>query len=190
MAGVCSINGCEAALGPKNKSGLCRSCRLAACRADPVIEAKRREATLAANRDPMNRAKRSETMRGIPMAIPMEVRIATGKAAYRRNLNTPEARAKNKEAVAKANKARAEARLFWCDPKYRADYRRMVQRQNVKAADAKRMILELMEADRRRVASAPPVPFAEKLAKVEAGKATLVPSIAPQHLTPTVRRAA
>lgn len=174
-------------LGKKNTTGLCNRCRLASYRNSPEFEAKRVAGWRDSLKDPVKLAERREIMRRAGASIPLEARIRNGRKAYVRYLDKPEVRAKNKEATTRSNKARAEARLFWCAPEYRDLYRNMVQRKNFRAAEAKQMILSAMERDRRnanKAAAKPAKSHEEQLALVEQGKASIAPALIRHHLEP------
>ncbi len=144
---------CGNPLGSKNKTGLCRSCRMKNLRADPAYEARRAEAfrkALATNPELKTRhVERSRASlalwRNTPEGL-AKIQANARKATIASNL--PEARLRRAAAC-------RHTRTGWCPDDRRDDYLKM--RRNVGAAEAKRMILaDIAATERKRVASMTP----------------------------------
>lgn len=93
---------------------------------------------------------------------------------------------------AKANLSRAalirhRRTVEWCPPEYLAQYRWLTASNRfgrVKCAEAKRLILEQIEVDKRRRQR---MSFAERLAHAErTGQLTIAPAFVRHHLTPRI----
>lgn len=151
---------CGGALGPRNRSGFCRSCRTKRLNADPALQARRRDGLRAKFADPtffaQHVARCAENTRNISDEA-RERRRAHGRrmaatlqasvAAF-----TPELRAEN-------GRKRSDTVLAWCPPEWRDKYRDLKKRGR-RAAEAKAIVL-------RMAAGVPePVKYAHQKAKL------------------------
>lgn len=57
-----------------------------------------------------------------------------------------------------AGKSSSATKLAWCPPEYRDEYKRLVKRQNIPAAQARPMIEDMVAADARRYAATGELP--------------------------------
>jgi hypothetical protein len=141
---------CGATLGPRNKSGVCKSChgRAMATRMahDPVLQERRRAAVAKHFEDPENRARRAASLirrnsRDVPEAE-RQRRAECGRELHRRYLATPEGKAKvnSSESRAKRGKTRSDRVLAWCPPELRDAYRELNCRKHYTAAEARAII--------------------------------------------------
>lgn len=140
---------CGNPLGDRNKTGLCRSCRMKNLRTDPAYEARRAAAfrkALATN--PELKARHIErsraslaSWRNTPEGL-AKIQANARKATVASNM--PEARLRRAAAC-------RQTRTGWCPDDRRDDYLKM--RRHVGAAEAKRMILaDIVAAERKRLA--------------------------------------
>ncbi|WOF43788.1 hypothetical protein KNJ79_02150 [Sphingopyxis indica] len=65
-------------------------------------------------------------------------------------------------------KKSAATKLAWCPPEYRDEYKRLIKRQNIPAAEARRMIEAMIEADARRYHATGVLPQAARIEGAEA----------------------
>lgn len=146
---------CGGALGPRNKSGQCRTCSsravCARLNADPAVKAKAR-ATMSRWTPEQRAAKvRHLQEREIPPEE-MARRRARGAELARMMHQDPEiaARRLSPEVRKRAGAKRTETTIGWCPPAYRDRYRALLQKHATTAADAKALILDEIAADARR----------------------------------------
>lgn len=57
----------------------------------------------------------------------------------------------------------AATKLAWCPPEYRDEYRRLIKRQNIPAAEARPMIEDMIAADARRYAETGVLPQSARI---------------------------
>lgn len=144
---------CGNALRSRNRTGLCRSCRMKNLRADPAYEARRAEAfrrALATN--PELKARHVERSRAS-----LAIWRNTPEGLEKIRANARKATIASNEPAARAKRAQAcsRTRTGWCPDDRRDDYLKM--RRDVGAAEAKRMILEDIAAvERKRLAAMTP----------------------------------
>lgn len=145
----------------KGPTGNCRRCALAASNADPVTRQRKAAANRRKARDPAFRAK-------LKARIAVAARTARTKPEFRAMLReiglkniagcwTPEARAKWYAGRKEAGKKLSVTRMAWCPPDRIEEYRYLTRRKGIRAAEARRMILDS------------PTPFQRMLDKVRAG---------------------
>lgn len=144
--------GCGIKVNAKqNKSGYCRNCLMARVNDDPVLQEKRRLATLEALRRPETRAKLSAIHRK-RCADPevLERWRQHGRKNYHRTLGTDHARqrALDPEVLARRGRTSSDRALAWCPPEYRDEYRHLNRFRHVPADEARRMIEAKVERER------------------------------------------
>lgn len=146
---------CGAELGPRNKSGRCRTCAgretCARMNADPTRKEKAR-ATMSRWTPEQRAAKvRHLQQREIPPEE-MARRRARGAELARMMHQDPEiaARRLSPEVRKRAGAKRTETTIGWCPPEWRDAYRKLVNTDRLPAADAKAMILEEIRVTARR----------------------------------------
>lgn len=154
---------CPRELGAKNKSGLCRSCLSKRINADPVTIEARRRGIAAHYAKPGAREAVAKRIMAYNANVPpehVEMRREHGKRQHARyfagadgyaRLQSPEARRKRGASV-------SETRMAWCPPELREEYRDLVRRQRLPAAEA------------RAIIEAQAVRNAERAAKAEADR--------------------
>lgn len=154
---------CGAALGPKNKTGLCRSCRCRQMVASSDFKAKQKAGVAAYFADPAVRAVKAALMaernRNRP-AHEIERARDHGRRQVNAYLHTPEGRAKAASPEASRKKGQSVSNTRYADipPHLRDEVRRLNRQQKIPAAEARRIVLEQAAAEeRRRVAAMPPL---------------------------------
>lgn len=148
---------CNGRIGSRNKSGRCKKCQLDFINSDPDVETKRRNSYR--NRmatDPLFNARMREHARqmGLRAGQDPEVRarrVAFGKHIHATVLSRPDIREKTLRAVReKSGPTQHERKLAWCPPEYRAEYLRLLNNGKLRKAEAQRVILDQVAADKRR----------------------------------------
>lgn len=137
---------CGAPVSVNSRTGNCRVCALAVCNADPAIRERKAEANRRKAKDPAFRAK----LRARIARIGREWRsheeyLTIVRENGRKNIAaafTPEARAKWYAGRAEAGRKLSATRMAWCPPDRVAEYRFLTRKKGIRAAEAKRMILE------------------------------------------------
>jgi hypothetical protein len=140
---------CGKPLGAKNKSGLCRSCVAKRINSDPEAAARRKAGLRKYYDERGGREAAAARIAAWNRNMPEEERqrrSAWGVRQYHTYLNTPETRALSSgpDARRRARIAQEEARLGWCPPELRDEYRRLTRSGQVAAAEARRMIEEMI----------------------------------------------
>lgn len=142
MTQICSD--CPAAISARNKSGRCRPCSTLRNNTDPVLVDRRNEAIRRRFDDPEIRAAHCKRMsdwnRNLPESV-RESRRQHGRNKVAKLLAaamaiTPETRAEN-------GRKRTDTVLAWCPEEWR-DHYRAIKIKGKRAADAKRIILDLI----------------------------------------------
>jgi hypothetical protein len=126
--------GCPSVLGPKNRSGRCRSCLAQHLNSDPAIVAKRKAAVLARFDNPAvveeHRQRLARYMRNMPEAD-RERRRVHGRRMFRELLSNPEVVARSAasrndpETRRRQGQTHSDTRLPWCPREMRPAYRAM-----------------------------------------------------------------
>lgn len=160
---------CGKAITAKTKTGRCRSCKNHFLNSQPAFVAARAEgirkkwsedkafaakmrlifsATGRANgTDPKRRAKLAEL----------------GKCKIAQ-LHSPESRAKAKAKSKQTGRKISEHYMGWCPPEYRDEYRRLTISKNLRANEARAIILAQIKADKARLS-----PFERQRLALEKG---------------------
>lgn len=142
---------CGAKVWAGNTNGRCRSCCAKRNNADPAIRAKLIRAAqhyAKGNRETLReRARRAAaTKRANP-----ELMAALAEN-MRRNIQpkscTPEAIARRD--MVERGRAISRAKLPWCPEEYKQEYHWLCDAKGLRAADAKRIILDKIEAEQRK----------------------------------------
>jgi len=125
----------------KKRGRMCRPCVLVAINADPDIQARRLARSAATIRAKMSDPEFAEKMRqnGLKHGV--------------KNLRAAMPGFQTAEHRAKMSRLRTETMLGWCPLEYRDEYRRLCAAGSslrFSAAEARRIIEEQIEADRRR----------------------------------------
>jgi hypothetical protein len=136
------------------KQDVCRRCFFRRLNQSPAHIAKRDAGIAARWAKPGERekqalvCKRSVQKRDATPGM-RERYVEMGKKHYQ-TLNLPEVRAKthSPETNALRTAAMLETRLGWCPPEYREEYRALRNSHGITAAEARRMILAMIEAKR------------------------------------------
>lgn len=136
---------CGAGLGPKNKTGNCRSCSARRLNSDPAIMVAREKARAAYFARPGVREGYAQRIGAYIRNMPPEERArrrAQGQWLAKNVLSRPEVRAASNspEAKAKAGRARSDTVLAWCPPEMRDAYRELVRKNGLPADEARRII--------------------------------------------------
>lgn len=139
----------------------CRACAVQSVNRCPDVAQARAHAIRAKFRDPAHRAKMQQVARrnGETARLDPAFRarlVEHGKRQYARHLNTPEGRAAVLATRPASGAKRTETVLGWCPAEWRAEYRRLTSSKQVKAADARRMILDIIDARKARVEALSP----------------------------------
>jgi hypothetical protein len=161
MPGAVTCSACPSPIGPKNRSGLCRSCVARRMTQDPEINARRAVSHLAACRSPEWRQRSSKRLKAFfeGNETARQERRERGIRDYHKTIGSEKARSANQvpEVVARRSNAARETRLGWCPVEYRQDYLDLLRKKHIKAIDAKRMILAEIAA--KKVPEAPALPM-------------------------------
>lgn len=156
------ICGCGKALGPKNKSGCCRSCVAKRNNADPAVIAARKAGILRHHADPAVRAASAARLASHLANMSDEEkarRSEHGRRMYAEVLSRPEVRARNAspEVRRMAGAKRSETVLADIPRHLRDEYRRLTRSTTTPAAEARRMVIEADQMrERRRLAAMTP----------------------------------
>lgn len=153
---------------------VCRSCFFAALNRDPAHIAKRNAGIAARWAKPGERerqaliCKRSVAKRDATPGMRDRYR-EIGKAS-RKHLSRPDVLAKTfaPETNARRTSSMIEARLGWCPPEYRDEYRALRSSRGITAPEARRMILDMIEAKRAKAEKALS-PFERQMRALERG---------------------
>ncbi|WP_419808367.1 hypothetical protein [Sphingomonas sp.] len=181
---------CSTTITRHGKSGCCRPCAARRTHADPAFRARLEAASRAAKRSPASRARASEAAlrteaerRGDPAWH--AYKVASGRRLRAEYDASPEAQLRNSAMRAAAGRKISDTRHAWCPIEYRPAYR-AIRDKDVPAAEARRMVEELILADRAREAARfAALPLLERqLARVAAG-AKVVPTFKPQFAGPS-----
>lgn len=143
------------------KSTRCRGCATRRVNASPEVAAARAAGIRAKFTDPAHLAKmqrvakrNGETARADPA---FRARLVEhGKRQRAGSLGTPQARAAYLASRPASGRKRTETVLGWCPPEYRDEYRRLNRSKYIPAAQAKQMILDMIEAERAKPAKLSP----------------------------------
>jgi uncharacterized Zn finger protein (UPF0148 family) len=143
---------CDTVLFRKNKTGLCRAHWVEHTRTPEWRERVSRTQRRILFERPELKIKRQEVGRRMAqLPATVEARKRTGQIARERGYwkdgmaaaNTPENRLR-------AARTCSERRLGWCPPELRDEYRLLITRHKVKAAEAREIILRQHETDMAR----------------------------------------
>lgn len=159
MVSGAACTDCGGPVGRKNQTGFCRSCMLAKgglnwirSRDPEAFDRKRREGMLKKYRDdPEFKAKtRANLLRiaKLPHAVAARTENCRKLGLSRVAVDAMPA---GSEARKKQAKAISERKLAWCPPELRAEYMHLLKSKRIKAAEAKPIILEMHEANLRRL---------------------------------------
>lgn len=129
----------------RQSKGRCRPCSTAHLNSDPAIAERRRANLKSFQSRPEVKQRQRDSLARYMANMPerdREARRERGRRIYRDILNTPEIRAKSnsREARAQAGRARTETMLGWCPPELRDDYRALLMRRDLSAAEARAII--------------------------------------------------
>ena len=177
---------CPAAISAKSK-GRCRPCSMKRINSDPVLTAKREAAIAVYGASPKGRATSAANMRRYNLNLSPAERAARserGKRTAREVLTRPDvmARSHGPEARRKAGLARTETVLGWCPPHLRDEYRRLLHKKHIPAAEARKMI-ETQIASDERARLAAMTPLDRQMEKLANG-ARLVTNVMPSRVAP------
>lgn len=158
MTAACSS--CPATLGPKNKSGYCRSCVAKRLNADPAVAELRRAGIARKMAEPEHRAA------CIARLVERNSNLTEAERERRREhgrkmapIITAAARSMSAEIRAANGRKRSATALAWCPPEWRAHYLDLTKRGR-RAPEAKRIVLGM-------IAGRPaPMPYAQQKAKL------------------------
>lgn len=146
MSGTCID--CAKTLGAKNKSGRCRSCIARNLSAQPDWAEKQRAGIRRRFAEPgYLDAHVARLKAAVSNLTPEQVerRRQHGRRMVQQTLQAPAvlARSQAPETRARAGAKRSETVLAWCPPEWRDKYRDLKKRGR-RAADAKRIVLDLI----------------------------------------------
>lgn len=145
---ICATDGCETTLGPRNKSGLCRSCVAKRVNADPAMNEKRR-AGIKRRLDADPALREAMRKRGAAVFSRPEVRERARLGVIRcQNWKKGHA-AITPEALARRSISISNTRLAHIPTDYRDLYRFLRKSKRLSVADATQACLDQQEADRR-----------------------------------------
>lgn len=143
---------------PRRITAFCKSCSARVNGARPERRAKASAAMKARMMDPAYRAAHlSRTTNGTRKRLAtdpafVEFRREQGRALGNRKLGMTHHGAGSALRAANGRKS-SETKLAWCPIEYRAEYRRLIKSQNLKAAEARPIIEDMIAADARRYAA-------------------------------------
>lgn len=140
---------CAAPLGPRNRSGYCKRHVSAAMAADPAWRDRQRTGVARSMANPDRLAAMREAARRngkVPGATEARRRSIMERRMWEQG---HAALVGDTEARVRAGRNRTNTVLGAIPPKYRPDYRMLVQTKNVTAAEAQRIILEQAATDLR-----------------------------------------
>lgn len=164
---------CAIGIGDLNKSGRCKPCNIRALNTDHDLRLRRGATQARQLRENPHLYRRKCAIlaanRAKARINPEYVAMLKAQGPRLNSYRTPETEARRIAALIKANKRR---RHTWLPDCYREDYRKMIRHSRMRAVEAKRIILEQVEADKRR-ATAALSPFERQQRALERG-ATLV----------------
>lgn len=145
----------------------CRACSLIKMNTDPEIKAKRTAGIKARFNDPVYAEEhRQRIIAHANSPEGLEHRRRHGRHIAATVLCRPDVRAKiyAPDACARRGRAIAAVKLSWCPIEYRDQYKHLVRFNHVKAVDARKMIEELIKADRARYLKTGQLPVASRAA--------------------------
>jgi len=144
---------CGNALGPRNKSGSCRTCSArAVCarlNADPANKAKAR-ATMRAWSPEQRAAKVAHLQNRTIPPEEMERRRARGAELMATVLSRPDVVAKREASRARAGQRRTATTLPWCPTELVPMYRAILAKHGMTAAQAREMVEDHIRKEARR----------------------------------------
>lgn len=178
---------CDAAIRDTNTRGYCRRCVIRVLNQDPEFNRRRVEAT-----------------RSSPKLVPgSPARLAAGRKSNATRMSNPAYRAwlvehvRNNmqplsctpEAEAKRDRREqgrktTEMRLAWCPNEYRAEYLSLIKSKGLKAVEARAIILEAIEADKRRNKPPELSPFEKQDLALARGAQLIANDLAPSLTNP------
>ena len=129
----------------RTSKGRCLKCSANRMNADPEINARRRAAVAAHFAKPGAKQMRTESLRRWVETMPedeRERRRVNGRRLAAEVLSRPDVRqlSNSPEVKARAGRARTETVLGWCPPDLRDQYRALVMRKGIPAAEARKII--------------------------------------------------
>lgn len=159
---------CDLPITKQSKTGRCRLCALALSNRSPEFQRRRRDAIVRRLSDPVERQRAARQLYTNHMKAredpEVDRRLRDNMARVRINMSDPEMRARFVEGTPARIKKRVETIFAWCPPDLRDEYRRLRKKGRLKAAEAKRIILDL-DAYRNREMT----PFERALERVRNG---------------------
>ena len=162
---------CGATLKKPGPTGLCGHCSSKRPKS-PETRARMRAAAVERESDPAFRAKRVEAVRaGVARSMEnpaeRERRSAWGRQIghrYGAEMAAQLGAAGSPSRMANGRKASA-TKLSWCPLEYRATYRELNRVQGIPSAEARRMVLDQVEADRTAFLKSGTLPQATRVAR-------------------------
>jgi hypothetical protein len=150
---------CPRELGPRNKSGLCRSCIAKRNNASPELQQRRKDAITAFHADPTVKAGYRERMRVRNRDLSdaeREKRREHGRRQYRDVLSRPDIQSRTQSAEARAKRGAAVSAAAYRDiPEgQRDEVRRLVRGGMATAAEARAIVAEAVALEKRRALTA------------------------------------
>lgn len=163
----------------RRKTRLCKACCGRALGRDPARVEKSRQGMKRRMADPAFRAlhikRTSDGLRARLASDPaeMERRRESGRALARTGLGHA-AQGAGSEPRRRVAKMQTERYLGWCPVHLRDQYRDLVNKKGVRAADARQIIEDEMEAEDRRM-----TPFEKQLQRIRNGEANVIRKFTP-----------
>ncbi len=166
---------------PRRKTPYCRTCNGVAIGSDPERAEKSRRAMKDLMRDPLFRARHVQrTAEGLRRRLAddpeeaarrREVGRALGKSGLGHAVQGP-----GSEPRMRVGRMQTERLLGWCPRHLRDQYRDLVNKKGVRAAEARQIIERQVEAENARLS-----PFEKQLLRVRNGQATVVDKFKPRR---------
>lgn len=146
--------GCGRMVRHGTRSGTCRACWIEKFNSDAAVRERRTAGVRRYHRDPATAERRSEVARRVAasrMRNPFYVALLRKimREVAQPLSYTPENLARRDEKA--RGIAVSATKLSWCPPAYREHYRHLVNSKHMPSAEARRMILELVERDEQRL---------------------------------------
>ena len=150
----CQCAGCGKAITANTKTGCCRVCKNAILNARPEFVAARAAGSRAKWQDPEHRAKMFKVHSAVGKAngtYPVRrARLVEAGKTKVINMHSAEARAKVRAKQEQISRKISERAMAWCPVAYRDQYRHLTGSKNLRAPNAKAIILAQIRKDQDR----------------------------------------
>jgi len=146
---------CCGPISARNRSGRCKSCNLKWVQSSPEIEQRRVAAVRASMERPEWKAKQRAALshyhkRKIATdPVYRQMMVERGRRVHGDGIGN-RIRPAGSEARARAGQKITDAKLAWCPPDKRDQYRQLVYNRHFRASEAKAIILDQIKVDQER----------------------------------------